>query len=714
MVKRPGGWVIAFMVSWSATAAMAQKNTDCYDCHNDKSMTMEKWGKEISLHVSPARYQNSAHSSLLCTNCHKSFDPEELPHVEPMPAVSCIGSCHADALKKHGFHKNILKSGGFSSARDVSCKGCHGAHYTEPISRPGARFQTANLTSGCGRCHESVRDKFMKSAHHEALSQNPKSAPTCLTCHLKDVVNVTAERDTAALKVAQEKMCLSCHLDDPDVKSRMASQVGFIAAYGNSVHGIELHLGNGKAANCVDCHGSHEMQHGYQPTSRVAKFHVPETCARCHADIATEFAGSIHATAVKKGNMDVPVCTDCHGEHNIMKHDNPKALVNPLNVSNKLCAACHTSLRLSERYGISSDRFSSFEDSYHGLAIRGGGVEVANCASCHGTHNIRASSDPTSTVHKSNLAVTCGKCHPGANQRFAVGSVHLIVNKSEEPILYWVGSIYVSMIVVVVGGMFLFNTFDFIKKSRVRYRVEHGLLPPEPSGYKTYLRMALSERIQHGAMALSFIVLVITGFMLKYPDAWWVVALRDLDPDIFELRNLVHRIAAVVMIAVCVYHVGYVAFTQRGRQLIKDLLLKRSDLMDAVKMAGYNLGIVKNKPELDRFSYIEKFEYWALIWGSIVMVVTGIILWFENTFIGLMTKLGWDVALAIHFYEAWLATLAIVVWHFYYVIFNPNVYPMSTAWFTGHLNEKEMLEEHPKELREIKRREQEGFDESGA
>jgi cytochrome b subunit of formate dehydrogenase len=116
----------------------------------------------------------------------------------------------------------------------------------------------------------------------------------------------------------------------------------------------------------------------------------------------------------------------------------------------------------------------------------------------------------------------------------------------------------------------------------------------------------------------------------------------------------------------------------------------------------YNIGFRKVKPKLDRFSYIEKSEYWALVWGNIVMVATGLILWFDNTFMGLLTKLGWDVARTVHYYEAWLATLAIIVWHVYFVIFNPDVYPMNLAWLKGTITETEMEEEHPVELERIK------------
>ncbi|MEJ2617967.1 MAG: cytochrome b/b6 domain-containing protein, partial [Ignavibacteriaceae bacterium] len=170
----------------------------------------------------------------------------------------------------------------------------------------------------------------------------------------------------------------------------------------------------------------------------------------------------------------------------------------------------------------------------------------------------------------------------------------------------------------------------------------------------------------------------------------------------FDYRGILHRIFAVVMIGTSLYHIYYISFTQRGKQLIKDLLPRRQDLLDAIGVAKFNLGLSKEKPKLDRFSYVEKAEYWALIWGTIIMSATGIIMWFNTAFIDLFTLLGWQIARTIHYYEAWLATLAIIVWHFYFVIFNPGIYPMNTSWITGKLTEEEMAEEHPKELERIK------------
>jgi len=449
------------------------------------------------------------------------------------------------------------------------------------------------------------------------------------------------------------------------------------------------------------------MKKGSNPTSSVAKQNIAATCGACHGDVAALYERSTHGKAVAAGIFASATCTDCHGEHGILSPRNELSPVSPKNVSAQVCSPCHASVRLTEKYGLSSDRFSTFEDSYHGLAGKGGSIEVANCASCHGVHDILPSSDPASRVHKANLAQTCGSCHPGANQNFTAGKVHVDGESEDEEILSFVTSVYIGLIVVTVGGMFLHNLLDFLRKSRQKFAVRRGAVVHRQVPHRLYLRMSLSERIQHGTLMISFVTLVITGFMLKFPDAWWVVPVRELSPAVFGIRSLLHRIAGVAMLAASAYHLYYLLLVPRGKALLRDLLPVTKDLTDPFKVIAYNLGISDVKPKFGRFSYIEKVEYWALVWGTAVMGFTGFVLWFENTFIGLMGKLWWDVGLAIHYYEAWLATLAIVVWHFYFVLVNPDVYPMNLAWWKGTISEEEMEEEHPLELEEIHQRERE-------
>lgn len=222
----------------------------------------------------------------------------------------------------------------------------------------------------------------------------------------------------------------------------------------------------------------------------------------------------------------------------------------------------------------------------------------------------------------------------------------------------------------------------------------------------TYLRMTANERVQHALLASSFIILVITGFGLKFPESFWVKwIVAIIGEGAFEIRGLVHRLASVVMVGVSVYHLYYVGFTPRGKQLVKDFWFRKKDIIDLKQSLLYLIGRSQDKPKYGRFSYIEKMEYWAVAWGTIIMGLTGGFLWFENTFLKFIGTTGMDIATAIHYYEAILASLAIVVWHFYFVFINPDVFPMNKAWFKGTLTREEMEHEHPLELENIEKEE---------
>jgi len=220
---------------------------------------------------------------------------------------------------------------------------------------------------------------------------------------------------------------------------------------------------------------------------------------------------------------------------------------------------------------------------------------------------------------------------------------------------------------------------------------------------KKYLRMTLNERAQHVNLAINFTILVITGFALSFPKAFWVSPITDV-PAGMTMRGFLHRLCGVATVFLGGYHILYCAFTKRGRGLIKDMIPGLKDAIDLWETLKNNLFI--NRPaktlKMPRFNFREKLEYLGLIWGTLVMTATGFILWFEVEWLKYFPKWTFDVARTIHFYEAILATLTIIVWHFYSVIFNPDIYPMSWAWITGDLTEHEMEEEHGLELERIK------------
>jgi cytochrome b subunit of formate dehydrogenase len=579
---------------------------------------------------------------------------------------------------------------------------CHTTHAIRPLANLDPLQRKSFAEGVCSKCHGQVSVRYVQSDHGLALARGVKGAPTCIDCHGEHGVHASSDTVSVTNRIHQARMCESCHLDKADVRARVGPSAGFIRSYEESVHGQAIKHGNDAAATCTDCHTSHDMKKGSNPASTVAKLNIASTCAQCHSDKKEEYEASIHGKALINGISASPTCTDCHGEHNILSPKDSRSPVAAANVSSQVCSPCHASVRLTQKYGLAADRFRSFEDSFHGLANRAGSVEVANCASCHGVHDIKPSSDSTSRISPNNLARTCGDCHKGANVNFTRGSVHVIATESTNDVLYFVSNGYISLIILIIGGMLAHNILDFVKKSRRQLMYRRGDLPRKHAPHRLYVRMSFSERIQHASLLTSFITLVLTGFALRYPEAWWVAPFRSISPWAFELRGIFHRLAAVVLVSASLYHIYYLMFVPRGKQLLRDLLPRRKDIDDAFAVLRYNLGFSKEKPLFGRFSYIEKSEYWALIWGTFVMGVTGVILWADNVFLGILTKLWWDVARTVHYYEAWLATLSIIVWHFYFVIFNPDTYPINLAFWKGTLTEEEMEEEHPLELEKLR------------
>jgi cytochrome b subunit of formate dehydrogenase len=455
-------------------------------------------------------------------------------------------------------------------------------------------------------------------------------------------------------------------------------------SYEESVHGRAVIAGNAGAAVCTECHGVHDIRPPTDSDSSIFKFNVPKTCGKCHSSVAADFFESVHGQSVVRGSSQAPVCTDCHGIHMIKPHIDPTSSVASQALARTTCAKCHEGVKLSEEFGVADKRASSYLDSYHGLASKLGSSVVANCASCHGIHNILPSSDPKSTTSQSNLVQTCGKCHPGAGENFILGKIHLDVPTAQDTgslATRWVRNLYIGLIALTIGSMVIHNALIWRRKALDKRRAR----------VRTVVRMTRNQRVQHLALLSSFGLLVLTGFALKYPDSWLAVGLGSSE----TIRAIGHRVAAVVLILASLWHVGYVLLSNEGRSTLKELFPAKKDLLDLVGNLRYYVGLSSERPKIGLFGYAEKAEYWAVIWGVIVMGGTGLMVWFKVGAFGFLPRWWIDVALAIHFYEAILATLAIVVWHFYQVIFDPDVYPINWAWWDGQVSEKHFREEHP-------------------
>jgi len=559
----------------------------------------------------------------------------------------------------------------------LSCVDCH-------ADVKSATHEVTPEKVSCGRCHARAELAYARSRHAKASPAGRNPAATCQDCHgpAHDVLaggDPVSPVNHANIPVT----CGRCHGQRFLMGTGRASNQPFLS-YQDSVHGSAVKNGSLKAAVCTDCHSSHAILPANDAGSPISKFNVPATCGKCHGEIEKIFNESVHGQAVARGNSQSPGCTDCHGIHSILSPHNPNSPVAEKNVSQDVCARCHAGVRLSREFGVPGNRAADYFDTYHGLASKGGSLVVANCSSCHGVHNILPSSDPRSTVNHANLDATCGKCHKGVTARFTQTRVHLEDGMHPMDIgarvILWVRIVYILLIVLVIGAMFLHNAIIWRSKVARIHRMQNPRM----------VRMSTQQRWQHLILLTSFFILVLTGFALKFPDSWFAHLLGMGE----HVRSVVHRVAGVVLLGIGIYHAFYLAATLEGRRLLRDIAPRPRDAFDVWKMMAYHLGLRREKPAFGRFSYAEKAEYWAMIWGTALMGLTGIMIW-AKVWVGDLLARWWvDLATVVHFYEAILATLAIVIWHFYQVFFDPDVYPMNWAWWDGKMPVDHYREEH--------------------
>jgi cytochrome b subunit of formate dehydrogenase len=475
--------------------------------------------------------------------------------------------------------------------------------------------------------------------------------------------------------------------------------------YGASVHGRAHRLDpSSPAAVCTDCHGAHPREEGENLLTMVTRANAPETCGRCHEKAYTDYRASIHGKASAAGEREAAVCTDCHGEHNILPPTDSRAPTSAAHVS-RTCAKCHANATVIRIRGLPADRVTSYEASYHGAANRWGDVQVANCTSCHGHHAILPADDPRSTINPANIAETCGKCHPGSELKYTMGDVHLTSGSLSATVVKWVRFIYLAMIAGMLGTLGGYIVLDLLAYRRRRSRgdlkrLEDRLadLPRPPDS--ALVRMTFSERFQHWILLASFVILALTGFPLLSPQSAFARVVVTLCGGP-EGRAIVHRVAGVALLLTGLYHLGYLALTRRGRRWLWDMLPRKRDVVNVWEAIRYFFGLSNEPPEFARFGLAEKSEYVGVVWGTLVMGLTGVLLAYENLSLRYLPKWAWDGARAIHGWEAILAVATIALWHMYHVFWKPGVWPMSRAWLTGEITFHQLVEEHPLYYAEI-------------
>lgn len=588
----------------------------------------------------------------------------------------------------------------------VKCHDCHGgnpltfektAAHAESVAENTlgiVPFQkpAREALKACSKCHEKQILALADSVHAKAGDKGADGAPTpleCRACHgeIKHHLYPSDDRRSHVFLKNQVNVCGGCHREHRE-------------SYNGSVHGQGLaKSGLLVTAVCADCHGSHSVERAEDEQSQLHPANVAGTCAKCHRFIEERLRKSVHGRANGPGRQAskpapggheerTPTCTDCHHGHALPA---PHAGQFRLSFPNQ-CGNCHE--ELSEGY----------RESLHGALTELGYGPAAQCSDCHGGHDILPVSDPESHLARGeNRLATCKKCHPDAVPNFSNYQPHANHKDAEQyPLVYYV-QMAMELLIFSVFAFFGVHTILWFLRSVAHFR-RHGRPRPLALNRVAYVRFEPIHRILHAMVVLSFLGLSLTGLPLKYSDqAWAQVLVRYLGG--FESTSTWHRICAVITFSYFGTHVFWIL-----RQLVRTKLAggkwlgilfgpdspipRPRDLVDMFRMGRWFIG-KGPKPCFERWTYWEKFDYWAVFWGVAIIGTSGLMLWFPTLFCRFLPGEVLNIAKVVHSEEALLATSFIFAIHFFGTHLRPDKFPMDMTILTGLITEEEMEEERP-------------------
>jgi cytochrome b subunit of formate dehydrogenase len=459
-----------------------------------------------------------------------------------------------------------------------------------------------------------------------------------------------------------------------------------------SVHGRGLtEKGLLPSAVCTDCHSTHYILKESDERSMVNPKNIPATCSSCHKGIYNDYITSDHAITGSDQTQKYPTCADCHTAHVISEIDQDKFMHQ---ITNQ-CGACHAEVS------------KTYMDTYHGKAYQLGYLKAARCSDCHGAHKIYKANNPFSSVGSQNIVETCKKCHPDANQRFTGYLTHATHhNKTKYPVLYYTFWGMTSLLVSVFG-FFGIHLLLWLPRSIQGLRKRKRMR--ETAGDKYYIvRFTKSQRITHIFVILSFIMLALTGMMLKFASMEWASRLARLFGGVDSAGNI-HRFAAAITFGYFAFHVFSLIQMKVKRHIPlwrfifgkESLMFNKQDLKDFFNTTKWFFG-KGPRPDYGRWTYWEKFDYFAVFWGVAVIGFSGLILWFPEYFTRIFP--GWliNVAMIIHSDEALLAVGFIFTIHFFNTHLRPDAFPMDTVIFTGTVPYDEYKLDRPREFEALK------------
>jgi cytochrome b subunit of formate dehydrogenase len=514
---------------------------------------------------------------------------------------------------------------------------------------------------------------------------------TWIMASILSVATATALHDAAAQ--ASNEMCLGCHGNESFATPRADGQLRslYVAKekFDHSIHG--------KVLQCVQCHrNASEIPHQSVAKSRLEwRQSVPRMCGTCHADQLEQYLGSVHGReVVQNNNANAAVCSDCHTAHDV---ERPETASIRLAIM-KNCGNCH------------ENNFRSYRDTYHGQVATLGYAHTAKCFDCHGAHDIQRVSDPASTMHLDNRLQACQQCHVGATAGFVSFQPHATTNNFNRYPYTWLASKFMLALLASTlaffwthSALWLYREYKDRQQHTLRPHVRTDELLEGQGAY--YQRWSAMWRLAHLAFALAIIMLVLTGMTLFYADsAWAPIVQKAFGGPV--VTGVIHRIFAVIFLGIFFAHLVYVAYRIiRNWKTFRwfgpySLIPNWQDIKDIFAMFMWFFG-KRPRPVFDRWTYWEKFDYWAPFWGVTIIGVTGFMLWFTNLTATYLPGWVFNVATIFHGEEAVLAAGFLFTVHFFNNHWRPDNFPLDIQMFTGAMPLEKFKRDHSIEYQRL-------------
>jgi cytochrome b subunit of formate dehydrogenase len=664
-------------------SSIARQNVaaTCMQCH----VRIEQVHRKV---IQGALWETRPNTIPACVDCHQPHRVRKVFYAQGMSDQDCM-LCHGKRdLVGHRDGKTVsmfVDRSQLEHSRHAktACAQCH-TGVTPSEMRP---CRTVAPRVDCSVCHAEVVNTYRASTHGQLSAKGSPDAPECEDCHGTHGIKGHLETESATYPKNIPALCGQCHRTGNKAALRYrGDQTSIVENYTESIHGKGLlESGLVVTATCADCHTAHgELPHS-DPRSSVNQANIAATCSKCHRGIYEQFVNSIHSPAVSKSKKPLPTCSDCHSAHTIGRTDREAFRLGIMNQ----CGKCHGELT------------KAYFDTYHGKVSKLGYLKTAKCFDCHGAHDILPVWDPRSHLSRQNIVKTCGQCHPGSNRRFAGYLTHATHHDpAKYPALFFV---FWGMTILLIGTFVVagLHTLAWLPRS-LQYRRELKRTHATESATH-YRRFPKLYRNLHIMVIVSFIGLALTGMTLKFSYTPWAWALSRLLGG-FEAAGFIHRVCAVITFTYFAMHLLDVLRRQRASRQSwwrfvtgpNGMLFGPADLKEFLGSLKWFLGLGR-RPTYGRWTYWEKFDYFAVFWGVAVIGATGLLLWFP-TFFTRFTP-GWllNVATIVHSDEALLAVGFIFTVHFFNTHFRPEKFPMDPVIFTGTVPLDEFKVDRPRE-----------------